>query len=269
MAMLCPHLTEQEAVKAFKSGNGSVACPSIHVYQAFQVVSYHAEYVEEIKEWRKETRVVVGQKNHPAMLRRAFASRTEKSYADGMSHGDLFHRYPAMFQAMSFAEHNWGSELVLDNWVDVGQIYVQDPTDLVNDAYHHNDPRTKAALYITLNRGRNKMLNDHVKPTSELFDEAIVEMTLDSILWSELKGGRGSFIDFNCAHCGSGLALDHCPGCGYRFTDDHERRFLGTPLSRKMVRFLRENGREFKIDPEIAWRNERKLWQWAIEHHKA
>lgn len=265
MAMLCPHLTEKQAVRAFTSGNGYVACPPLRVRHGFQIVTYSAEWVEQITASRvNEGEIdasVTGTKNHPAQLRWSYAGRTRKSYADGKSHGDLFTHYKQMDRAMKFAEDNWGDELILDDWTDVLIIYVQDPTDLVNDRYHHDYPRTKAALGVMLNRPLNDIKNDYSKPESVLFDEAIAELTVDPHIWHELKGGRGQYTDFNCAYCGAGLSLAACTGCHNSFRDDGMRCGWSTPLSPKMVAFLREHGHEFGIDPEVAWTAERERWE--------
>ncbi len=253
MARLCPHLTPEEAVRAFTTGEGYVACPPLRVRHGFQVIKYRRELVE-----------VVGItiiKNHPALLEYAYAERTLASYADGMPHGDVFLKYEHADKAMRFAEENWGNELVLDDWESSVSFYIQDPTDLVNDRYHRDSPRTKVVLYVTLKRDWNKIINDWSKPESELIDEAISQMTIDHMIHSEISGGRGGFTEFNCAHCGAGLLLSSCSGCGRKFRDDQSRCGWHTPLSRKMVAFLRENGHVFQVDPEIAWEKERAAYQ--------
>lgn len=264
MAMLCPHLTAEEAVAAFTTNSGFVALPPLRIRHGFQIARYHKEWVEALKVSRvqdgKEDASVTGSKNHPARLDWSYASRTLKSYADGKSHGDMFSPYKHMDKAMKFAEDNWGDELTLDDWHSVVEFYVQDPTDLVNDRYHKDCPRTKAVLYVTLSRDFNEIINDRSKPQSDMFDDAITQMTVDQKVWHELKGGRGGFAQLNCAHCGAGLGLSGCSGCGHRFRDDHCRSGWNTPLSRKMIAFLRENGHEFKVDPEIAWEKERANW---------
>jgi hypothetical protein len=262
IARLCPHLTPEQAVAAFTTGNGYVACPPLRIRGAFQILSYNKEWVETVevsreKDGQKDASVK-GTKNHPAMIRSAYANRTLRSYADGKKHGDVFTETQYMEEAMAFAEANWGDELILDDWVDVVEFYVQDPTDLVNDRHHQDYPRTKAVLYVTLNRDLNDIINDHSQPESQLFDKAIAEMTLDPLVRNEIKGGRGVCTCFNCAHCGAGLALTACTGCGHRFRDDHFRCGWHTPLSPKMVTFLRESGHKFVIDPEVAWGKEQQ-----------
>jgi len=272
MAKMCPHLTEKEAVEAFTTDSGYVACPPLHVRHGFQIVSYHRELVEEIKVWGvvngKRTQTITGTKNHPSRLDWSYASRTPESYADGNSHGDVFTPYKHMNKAMKFAEENWGDELILDDWMDIVEFYIQDPTDLINNRYHKDQPRTKAVLHVSLNRSFNEIINDCSKPVSELIDNAILQMTLDRVVWHELKGGRGAFTEFNCAHCGAGLSLSSCTGCGHKFEDNHFRSGWCTPLSRKMVAFLREKGHEFEVDPENAWAKERLGLAHNLQEHE-
>ena len=295
MALVCPHLTPKEAVKAFMTGSGYVACPSIFIKNGFEIISYNKEWVEEIKD--KDGKII-GRKNHPAYLGWAYAGRTRASYEDltphghislsyksadkavylsgsyagktenKSSHGDLFLHYKREKEAIKFANANWGDELVVDNWVSVVEFFIQDPTDLVNDTYHTDSPRTKAVLGVALSRDLSSIINDRSKPTSELFDEAILHMTLDNVAWHEMKGGRGGYTEFNCAHCGSGLSLSSCMGCGHSFRDNQIRGGWNTPLSKKMVAFLQEAGHEFKINPEIAWNKEFQKWEQAIKAYK-
>ena len=260
MATLCPHLTTEEAVKAFTSGTGYVACPPLRIRHGFQIVSYSKEWVEKVTVRATHTQVITGTKNHPALLNYSYAGRTRASYEDRKSHGDVFASYKHIKKALAFAENNWGEELILDDWIDVVEFYIQDPTHLVNDRYHHDSPRTKAILRASLSRDWNEIHNDGSKPKSQLIDEAISQMTLDSVVWHELRGGRGGFTEFNCAHCGAGLGLTACSGCGHRFRDDQIRCGWPTPLSPKMVKFLRESGHVFKVDPEISWKNEQEQW---------
>lgn len=249
MSMLCPHLKPEDAVKAFTKGIGYVACPPLVVRDSFQIISYRKEWMETVKVSRVKDDVedasVSGVKNHPARLEWSYAGRSSSTYLN-------------MDEAMKFAEDNWGDQLILDTWKSVVEIYVQDPTDLVNDRYHTDYPRTKAILRLMLGRDFNTIINDHTKPCSELLDDAIVAMTLDEVEWHEYKGGRGGYTEFNCANCGAGLSLTGCPGCGHRFGDDQFRCGWYTPLSRKMIAFLQASGHHFPVDPEIALSKERK-----------
>lgn len=249
MAMMCPHLSPTEAVEALTTGSGHVACPPLRVDSAFQIIAYHSEWIER----SLDKGVLVGTKNHPPTLRWAYAGRLGGTAT--YKHAD---------SAIEFAKGNWSKDLTAVTWQDSVEIYVQDPADLVNDRYHRDYPRTKAVLYMVLGREWGQLQHGS-KPQSVLIDEALVEMTLDQHVWHELQGGQSSYTEFNCAHCGSGLGLSGCPGCGHRFRDDQFRTGWNTPLSHKMVAFLRENGHQFAIDPQVAWDNERK---WFAQHHQ-
>jgi len=261
MARFCPHLTQKEAVNAFMKGNGYVACPPIRVRNGFQILSYSKERVEGIALSRTGKETVKDTKNHPAILSWAFAGRTPDSYVNRRTHGDSFIGYKHTDEAIAFAERNWPEDLLLDDWESVMQFNIQDPTDLVNDKYHKDYPRTKSILYVTMGKDLNEFINDRSKPMSELFDDVISHMTLDFVVWHELKGGRGGFEQFNCAHCAGGLTLDHCSNCGHKFKDDNFRSGTYTPLSKKMISFLIEKGYNFKMDPEIALKRERQAWE--------
>lgn len=255
MARLCPHLTPDQAVAAFTTNNGYVACPPLRIRNAFQILSLSKGWTEEIKTRKGGSQVVTGTKQHPPMINWSYTGRTPASYADGRANGDMFLEYTHMREAMRFAEDNWGTDLILDDWVSVVNFYIEDPTDLLNGR-----PRWKATLHVTLNRDLNELINDHSKPESDLFDDAISQMTLDRFVGQEQKGGRGEFTERNCGHCGAGLSLSSCTGCHHPFSDDGWRSGWSTPLSRKMVAFLRENGHTFAIDPEIAWAQERERY---------
>lgn len=242
MAQLCPHLTQEQAVAAFHSGSGYVVCPPLRVRGAFQIVTLEKGWLEEIKVWRGVTLVITGTKEHQPRLSYAYAGRARGSYGT----------YRHIAEAVDFAEDNWGDELILDTWKDVVEFRIQDPSDLYQEGWSEGYPKTKAVLYICLNREWNQLINDHTKPESVLIDEAISEMTLDMAVWHELKGGCGGFTEYNCAYCGDGLHLCGCGGCGHRFKDDFFRCGWATPLSQRMAGFLQANGHVFKKDPYIA-----------------
>ncbi len=261
LAAFCPHLSREQAVEAFLEGDGYVAVPPLLVAWGHHVLHYSGEWVEEVKVWREGTRVVTGTKNHPTMLHWAFSKRTLESYSDGKPHGDVFHPSPYMEEAMEFAEQHWGDRLILDDWVDVGEFIVQDPTDLVTNIYFQDQPRTKAVVRWATSRAWNEIHNDHSRPESVQIDEALVQLTLDRFIGAELKGGRGGYTDYNCANCGSGLGLHGCSGCGHWFRDNHMRCGWDTPLPAKVVELLRQSGHTFSIDPSVAWEREKDLCQ--------
>lgn len=180
----------------------------------------------------------------------AFTSRTRKSYADGRSHGDLFSKNAYMYKAMQYAEAHWSEHLVIDNWVDVGLVYVQDPIKLTD----RQCPTTKFVVTWAINRLWNELINDHSKPEWQLWDDAITQLALNDFETSELKGGRGGYSEFNCAFCGSGLSLSSCPNCHHQFRDDYSRCGWRTPLPPKIVDLLCKSGHKFSIDPALLWK---------------
>lgn len=233
MASVCPHLTKEQALAAFRCDSGHVACPPLRIRGGHNVIAFY-------KDWKKPT------------LTHAFSGRTLKSYANGKKHGDIFTPSIYMEEAMLYAEDNWGDELIQDNWVDVIRFHIQDPTNLSKNG----SPMTTHTLMVTINRDWNELINDHSKPESQLLDDAIMEMSLDPLIMNELKGGRGGFTQYNCAFCGHGLGLSGCNCCHHNFRDDQFRCGWDTPLSSKMVKFLQANGHVFKMNPKIAWGRE-------------
>jgi len=158
---------------------------------------------------------------------------------------------------MQFAEANWPQDLVLDDWKSYLMVYIQDPTDLNQSRY----PRTKAVAYCALKRELNDITNDHSAPQSELWNQAIAQVTFSRIEGDELKGHRGGYTEFNCAYCGSGLGLNGCPNCGHTFRDDASRCGWSTPLPPIIVAKLIQSGHVFGMDPNVAQQNERNNWQ--------
>lgn len=259
MAMMCPHLTPEQAVKAFYDfGNsGYVALPPLRIRHAHQTISLVKGFTVESFKWVGNKKVVTGGKKYPPRLTYSHASRTPASYADGKKHGAASSTTLYMNEAMAYAEKNWGADLILDNWIDYVTVVIQDPSILISSKFRKDSPKTIAILALTLTKGVNSFNDDHSHPVSELYDEYIAEMTTDYVVASELKGGRGGFTHYNCAYCGSGLGLSGCRGCGHKFRDDQSRCGWSTPLSRRQVAHLQGQGHVFKQDPEIAFQKEK------------
>lgn len=249
MAMVCPHLTLEEAVAAFNSGSGFVACPPVRVSGAFQIISF-----------------TKAEGKHHARLNGYYAGRILQSYANGRSRNDIFRDYPYMIEAMRYAEENWPSYLILDHWESVMAVYIEDPIDLEKEGTFKGHPKTKEVLYVCLKPKDSKHVYD--SPESVLFDEIIVEITNDPLVWIELKGGRNYTERFNCAICGSGLEISRCPGCGNSFQDDHGSVRWDMPLSKKMVEFLQSLGHIFIVNPQIAWNREEEKFKIQQERNK-
>lgn len=262
MARFCPHISKEQAVKSFLSGSGIVACPSLFVRNGYQILSYQKEWVETVKvEHPITSDVIILTKNHPARLSWFGSGRTIESYKDRKPHGDVFHNYKHIAEAINFANSNWGEALVLDDWEAVMEIYLQDPSDLVNDRYHDGDPRTKMVIYLALNRDLNSIINDRSRPESDQLNDAIVHITNDQIIWAEIRGGRGQYTEFNCARCGSGLGLNSCSGCGYCFHDNLFRCGWRTPLPKKITNYATSVGHTFAVSPKKAIATELRNWK--------
>lgn len=248
MIQLCPHLTREQVISAFSAGTAYVACPGLKVRGAFQIISLSAGWSEKVKVHRAgDPNVINGNKEHPPRLNGSYAGRIKD---------DCTYAYAK--EAIAFSENNWGNELVEDTWSSVCQIILDDPTDLRTEGYGAGGPRTKAILCFGVNCDWNDLNNKRTKLHSEAIDDAIVILTLDAMVWHEIKGSRGGYTDFNCAHCGSGLGLSGCSGCGHNFKDNQFRTGWHTPLSKKMVACLLEAGHVFPINPEIAWKKEKE-----------
>jgi hypothetical protein len=235
MLTVCPHLTREQALDGLMgTGSGYIALPPLKMRHSFRTASYYPGNGTDLG---------------PAFHGGKYGTRTRRSYADGQPHGDVFTDYAFMDEAMAYAEEHWPEELILDDWTDFQQVFVQDPTDLVRGAFGIT-PRTKFVISLGINRKWNDLINDHSRPEVDQWDDAIAITSVDPLISAELKGGRGGFTEYNCAHCGGGLGLTSCTACGTRFPDDPFRCGWNTPLPPKLIELLRSNGHEFALNPE-------------------
>lgn len=240
VAAIAPHLDERQLEQVFRREMGGVlyfAIPPIRVKYGYLVAS----------RWEREG---------DQYLDLAYASRTPESYADSRSHGSVFSRTAFQPEAMHYAEEHWGDQLILDTWVDYGEVCIQDPTVLFRDR-----PTTKSTVYYTLDRDANALLNDGSAPSSEVWNNALVTITTDLIEGMELRGGRGGHVDFNCANCSYGLSLVGCDNCGFEFRDDGVRTGHTTPLPMRIVTLLQKRGHAFGMDPATARKREQQDWE--------
>ncbi len=253
IAKYCPHLNSAQIDAIFKKVRDEkyveFAVPAFFIKRCYHVLSYRAACVDDEG------------KEYPALLDHEFAYRMIDSYADGkeprtdfLPRGILYEGL-YMYEAMKYAEENWGDSLILDDWGCTMKICVQDPTDL--DQYQY--PKTKMTLYVALKREPNDFIFlDRSRSVSEWQDKEISQLTIDPIIFLEIYGGGGVYGQFNCAHCGGGLSLECCPVCGHTFKYDHLRVSGNPPLSPKMVEYLKSVGHTFGMDPEGALRIERE-----------
>lgn len=260
MVRVCPHLTKEQVAEIFKD-NTYIACPPLLVRDAYHVISYQKECSWEIMGSReingRQQIVPVGTEVRPVSLGYIRAERISDSSTDSKS------CYPVKYveEATKFAEANWGDKLILDNWVSIISFEVQETTSLISRHVDTAQPRTKFSLSVALDRKMEEIVEDCSKPRSEIFDDAIVRMTLDAASYLEIQSGHKRYEGTNCAYCGAGLSFNRCTNCDFRFKKDHYRCSWNTPLSRKMVAFLLANGHKFRFDPEMAWDEERAVFQ--------
>ena len=251
---LFPHLSSDEIQEVLTIGekgrSNYVAVPSLRVNGAFQIVTFNPEYKND-----KDGKVT------PVRLSWSYAGRTRESYAGGRSHEDVFPPYKHMDKAIAFARDNWGSDLVLDDWVDFVEVYVQDPTDLHKSSFSQGSPKTKAVVRFTTIRSWSEIINDHSKPESQVIDDVIAQITTDYLIARELKGGRGGHTEFNCTYDGAGLGLSGCGEWGNTFKDDQMRCGWNTPLPSKVADYLIAKGFQFGQDPAVARQKEAQRFE--------
>ncbi len=247
--VLFPHLAADEISAVLTWGKDSdsrhTALPPLRVDGAFQIVSLNGS-----------CKTIDGTVL-PQRLSWAQTGRTRESYgAKAGDYDDAFRSYRHMEKAIQFAQEQWASDLILDDWSSFIEIYVQDPTDLHEAKFSTGKPKTKAVVGFTTARAWNDLINDHSKPRSQVIDDAIAQITTDKHIAEELRGGRGQFIEHNCAYDGAGLGLSSCGECGKEFKYDGSRGGSITPLSAKITGYLIAQGFQFGQDPEIARRKE-------------
>jgi len=258
---LCPHLTIEESMAALTTGSGYVACPPLRVKGSFQIIDYQKEWTEKIFAGDIVDGIVAesdSAKIHPARINWAFTGRTTDSYTNYKPYKKIHCLYKYMDRAIEFAENNWGKDLVDDDWISVIKIHIEDPAELESTRYLKKQPRLKTTLYVALNRDLNDIdLNDQAD-----IDRCVSEMTLDGTIWREIKGDRGEYTSFACAHCGEPLSIFGCANCGFEFNDNdiHCEGFLS--LSEKMLNFLHKNGYDIKAKinkPQIKKQHQQKI----------
>lgn len=234
MAALCPHLTPEQAVEAFTQGEHYVCVPGMYVHGCVHVIYYSQERQN---------------------LTHAFTQRLPESFVDGRAC-----RAPSttlgLTEALRFARDNWGDNLLIDDWQSFMQFNLEDPTRLSE----HQDPCFVGTLWVAFSDTMSRLYEQYERPRSETFDAAIVHMATNEFHRRELMGPRGQSVSFNCAHCGGGLMSDRCHGCKKTFRKRESRCGWRTPLSPKMVTFLRDQGHVFGIDPTVAQTQERAEW---------
>lgn len=250
---LCPHLSIDEAMKAFEADSGYLACPPLKVKGAFQIIGYRKGKSKAIEGCEPKLSL--------AKINWSFAGRAAGLYYGINPANDTYTHYRFSEEAIKFAEDNWGQELIADDWSDVVKFIIKDPSDLADTRWHKDQPKLKAILYVTLDCKLSEINPGKQMPESVAFDKHILYMTIDKAIRHELKAARSGHVHHNCAYCGAPLSLFGCDNCNHKFEDDNIRCDDTMPLSVKMTEFLREKGHKFHISPRIAQYKEKKLWK--------
>lgn len=137
-------------------------------------------------------------------------------------------------EALDYAEKHWPERLISLSRIEHFWITVMDP----------ETRQAVAAISVALSRHYDDMAADFSRPFVELFDEAIVHATLDTVLGSEVALRRSRFFA-NCSRCGGGLQPNVCSGCG---ASRKQGRYFAVdepwdaPLPPKLVALLEEGG---------------------------
>jgi hypothetical protein len=241
---ICPHLTPEEALASFIPTEGKstayVATPAVRVIGSFFVVEY----------WK-------GIGDTPPRL--------DISWSTNVRDGSFVRQTPDGIilplhykEAAFYAIYNWPELLIRKSWTSYGDFYLMDP----NNPTGTGGPAVVTKIGCTTRRTLDGILNDPSLPISVTMDTEIVELTLNEVVATELRGRLTSFSGGNyCSRCGHGLGITKCNGCNVRYGDDTIRIGWWTPLPRKIFGLLKATGHEFVVDPEIAWQDEKSTWE--------
>ncbi len=227
MAALCPHLSPDEAVAAFKSG-ARVGRPPLKATGAFPTLKFYPGWVDDAEG-------VV--------------------YPPCIDHSVGHFENPCAARALAFAQEHWGDRLMThsSSMERLAEFRILEPvgSNLQEPALEH--PRLLFTLGVSLVEDWVN-LSSRCDLTPEMVDRAILEMTVDPLEWEELLGGAGSFVQLNCARCGHYLSDEGCLGCKQYFALPRVPSGGTLPLSPKMVAYVQSNkGHTFPQDPLLAW----------------
>lgn len=271
MAECCPHLTEGQAIQAFTTGSGYVACPPLRVRQAFHELQYDKGKNEGALfaiEGSDAVTVGILSITRPPQLQWAYAGRISKYYANPKLRRNRIPQKKDLSLAVQFAEDNWGNELINDNWKSFLSIHLRYSKNLNVDYSFGGYPDEIAVLHVTLSRNYDDLTRDESKPPSEIVDGAILQMTTDPFIGRELKGGRAEDPLSRCAYCGSSFHTEYkhhysksvCMNCS-NYEDPYNNGGWEFPLTPKMFAFFKEKGYVFTCDPETVRMRDHKEWE--------
>lgn len=163
-------------------------------------------------------------------------------------------------EAREFADDAWGGDLKDGPFAEAAIVYLQDPATLA----------IEGAAYIGLNRPLKEIWADKSKWMSELFNEAIIEVTGDRLLLREMAAVTGNYVSpmFHCVNCGCPLEDNiSCNGCGNKFRYDPgdifwEKESLNCALPAVLEVFFESGHQEsfFSTAPFVQRIKERDNW---------
>jgi len=231
LAQLFPHLTKAEAVEAFaRAGGAGVASPPLRVRDTVHVilrVDYPGPHVFSVR-----------------------AVRVKCAPPLGKAQPRVVEEFPYTERALRFANKHWRKKLIPDTW----------DKQLNINLHEAGETSPALVLFAAHKREVRELMQDRSHPQSEIFDAALVDVTLDPLVGHELSSGHQTYWISNCGYCGGSLGRVACTGCG-----SHNAGKLGSsnwhmPLSKKVVDFLRKSGHVFTRDPALAQEVEREVW---------
>lgn len=235
MLAVCPHLTQEQLEQSFMVEGAAVAVPSIKVKGSFWTANYFRSVSN----------------REPSIFSVSLHCRTLSSYGSGQR--KLRHYpFPVLYQAeaMAYAEEHWPESLVLDNWEGFVQVDILDPSTVISTRLEGLTFYRPYVIYVGLKEKWSTLWRSG-RVGAGAWDNAIAITTLNCIEGQEIKGYRGVHHQVNCAHCGGGLGLGVCHGCGVNLPLDRSKvgYYGDAPLPMALRQLLEEHGHHFQRFP--------------------
>lgn len=129
----------------------------------------------------------------------------------------------------------------LTDTVHYAEIQLDDPSTHTNNGH----PKTKATVWIGLNRSYHDIINDRTRTPRFIAGDEVTSVFFERADYYEAANGKAPFLQFNCSRCGSGLSLNKCNGCGHEFKDDKFRSGGAPALSKEVIELIKAKQTEF------------------------
>ena len=231
LAQLFPHLTKAERVEAFEhAGKAGVACPPLRVRDTVHVI-VRVDYPGP----------------HVCLAR---TERVKRAPPLGKAQLRVVEEFPYTLRALRFAQKHWRKKLIPDTW----------EKQLNINLHEDGDQSPVVVLFAAHKREVREIMHDRSLPQSEIFNAALVDVSLDSIVGRELSSGHQTYWISNCGYCGGSIGRLACTGCGCLHNGKQGSSNWHMPLSKKVVDFLQKNGHVFTRNPTLAQEAEREIW---------